>query len=112
MAKKNLQNSDFICLHCNSYILPLTNGSYRNHCPVCLHSLHLDKYKPGDRASDCKGIMYPIDVDVSSKKGYQIIFKCKKCGKIGINKAALNDKQSDNFDLLLDMMKSKSLRGS
>ena len=36
---------------------PANAGSdHRNHCPNCLSSLHVDE-EPGDRASDCGGIM-------------------------------------------------------
>ena len=31
-------------------------SDHRNHCPNCLHSLHLDN-EPGDREADCGGIM-------------------------------------------------------
>ena len=33
----------------------------RDHCPFCLHGLHLDII-PGDRASDCKGLLIPQHV--------------------------------------------------
>ena len=34
-----------------------------------------------------------------SKKGYVIVFKCKKCGAIRKNKAA----KDDNMDLLIEL---------
>lgn len=77
-------------------IKPLTNGSYRNHCPYCLYSLHLDQ-QPGDRESSCRGLMAPVGLDYSIKKGYQIIHKCIKCGKVGKNKAAINTEQEDQL---------------
>ena len=36
---------------------------------------------------------------MSNKKGYVIIFKCKKCGAIRKNKAA----EDDNMDLLIKL---------
>ena len=36
-------------------------SDHRNHCPNCLSSLHVDE-EPGDRASDCGGIMEPVAV--------------------------------------------------
>lgn len=73
------ENSGFVCGHCSLGILALGNGSYRNHCPYCLFSLHVDKDVPGDRSSDCGGLMEPTAL-VRSKKGFQIVHRCKKCG--------------------------------
>ena len=64
--------------------------SCRNHCPSCLHSKHVDK-NPGDREETCHGILEPIGIETNSKKGYVIIFKCKKCGMIRKNKVAEDD---------------------
>ena len=52
----------FTCKVCGRLCTPENAGSdHRNHCPNCLSSLHLD-IEPGDRASDCGGIMEPITV--------------------------------------------------
>ncbi len=94
-------NSAFICAHCGTEVLPLSNGSVRNHCPQCLHSLHLDIF-PGDRASDCGGLLVPIAVEQHPKKGWMIVSRCAACGHVGRNKAALDDPvQPDNFEALL-----------
>ncbi|QTD41904.1 RNHCP domain-containing protein [Sporosarcina sp. Te-1] len=95
MGRKK-ENAGFICEKCGETISPLTNGSYRNHCPYCLYSKHLDD-KPGDRASDCLGLMKPIGWDYSAKKGYQLIHQCEKCGKIGKNKIARFTVQEDEW---------------
>ncbi|MGI5841921.1 MAG: RNHCP domain-containing protein [Christensenellales bacterium] len=84
---KNDQN--FICLNCKKEVSKLGYSS-RNHCPYCLHSLHVD-VNPGDRASDCKGVLEPVFIETNSQKGYIINFKCKKCGKVVRNKAAADD---------------------
>ena len=78
MSRKT-ENTGFICIHCVANVLPLTNGSYRNHCPCCLYSLHID-YSPGDRENDCNGLMKPIGFHNHSKKGWQIIHRCQKYG--------------------------------
>ncbi|WP_083249016.1 RNHCP domain-containing protein [Bacillus solimangrovi] len=101
MSRKT-ENTAFQCDNCREQISPLTNGSYRNHCPYCLHSKHMDN-KPGDRASECRGLMAPIELEYSNKKGYQIVHKCKKCGKVGKNKIASCTHQEDQ---LIDFMKS------
>ena len=82
-------DEEFICENCGKKV-PKLGYSCRNHCPHCLHSKHLD-INPGDRAEDCHGILEPVSVEINSKKGYMIIFKCKKCGEIRKNKTAKDD---------------------
>ena len=82
-------DSGFICANCGREVAPLVYTS-RNHCPVCLCSLHLD-VNPGDRASDCGGVMRPVSAQPDPKKGFIITHKCDKCGKTGRNKSASDD---------------------
>jgi len=106
-TKRFIKNDNgFICQNCGFSVLPLGKTS-RNHCPKCLHSLHVDVL-PGDRASDCGGLMKPVLVEPDAKKGYVITVRCQKCGFTGRNKAALKtakdtlpDEQYDNVDLLI-----------
>ena len=88
MQEKRFQKNDsgFICKNCEREVLPLGYTS-RNHCPFCLHSLHVD-VNPGDRASECGGLLEPIFAETDPKKGYIIVSKCRKCGAIRRNKAA------------------------
>ncbi len=51
-------------------------------------------------------MLEPIDIEINSKKGYVIIFKCKKCGAIRKNKVA----EDDNMELIYQIVKNKSLR--
>lgn len=96
-------NNAFECQHCKATVYALQNGSVRNHCPVCLHSLHVDVF-PGDRACECKGLMRPVGVEQHSKKGWMIVHQCKKCGYIGKNRAALDDpQQPDDWDQLVTL---------
>ena len=81
----------FVCENCGANVAPLENGSYRNHCPRCLWSKHVDDKGPGDRASVCGGLMKPIALDQKQKKGFVIIHKCKTCGKQIPNRAAVDD---------------------
>ena len=49
-------HDSFICRVCGRLVVPEGAGSgHRNHCPNCLHSLHVD-VEPGDRASECGGL--------------------------------------------------------
>ncbi|PGM47119.1 RNHCP domain-containing protein [Bacillus thuringiensis] len=101
-------NEGFTCISCGIDILPLDNGSSRNHCPFCLTSIHLDII-PGDRLSMCTGEMKAIELEYHSKKGYQILHKCTKCNEIRKNKIAENCVQPDNLDKLIALNKSEIL---
>jgi|WetSurMetagenome_2_1015567.scaffolds.fasta_scaffold296164_2 DNA-directed RNA polymerase subunit RPC12/RpoP len=83
-------NMGFRCAKCGK-INPRADKTCRNHCTGCLYSVHVDKDRPGDRASTCMGLMEPIRIDYNSKKGFQILHVCLKCGKEAINKAATDD---------------------
>lgn len=87
----------FVCEHCGKVVKPL-GYSCRNHCPYCLYSKHVD-INPGDRSQDCHGALEPVSLEIDNKKGYVIVFKCKKCGQIRKNKAA----KDDNMDLMIQL---------
>lgn len=91
------RDEEFICENCGRKVSKLGYSS-RDHCPYCLHSKHVD-INPGDRAESCKGDLEPIGIEISNRKGYVIIFKCKKCGKIKKNRAA----EDDNMDLIIKL---------
>lgn len=94
-------NQSFDCVVCGAEVPPLANGSYRNHCPHCLHSLHVD-VNPGDRASDCGGVLKPVGVENSGKKGWIIVHLCQKCGEVRRIRAALDDPAApDDFDAII-----------
>lgn len=97
-------NNAFTCAHCGAEVPPLDNGSYRNHCPYCLYSLHVD-INPGDRANECRGVLEPVGVVYNSKKGWVIIHRCQRCGEIRRNKAALDDSVSDDYELIVSLSK-------
>ena len=55
-------DESFTCRNCGYPVVPAGAGSdHRNHCPNCLCSVHLD-IEPGDRESDCGGLMEPVAV--------------------------------------------------
>lgn len=84
-------NEDFICQNCGKEVSKHPSGSARNHCPFCLCSLHLDAVFPGDRASDCHGLMLPVATTYHKNKGDMIVHECQKCGKKIPNKIAPDD---------------------
>ena len=105
-------NDPFVCANCGLEVQPLVHGGQRNHCPRCLCSLHVDGPVPGDRAANCDGVMRPIAVERSAKKGWVIIHECEKCGIIRRNRAATDDpEQPDDFDELLRIAENGPDRG-
>ena len=82
-------NESFTCVNCGKNI-PLAEKTCRNHCPYCFTSLHVDGDIPGDRASECKWIMYPVEY-ILKNSDYKILFVCSKCGKKHRNKRATDD---------------------
>ena len=96
-------NADFTCKHCGRYVSARTAVSgvvNRNHCPYCLHSRHMDLFKPGDRLCACKGVMMPVGLTVKRSRdkyarGLQgelmLVHRCKECGALSINRIAADD---------------------
>ncbi len=100
LKKFKVIDEEFICENCGKYV-PKLGYSCRNHCPFCLHSKHVD-VNPGDRQEECHGDLEPIALETNKKKGYVIIFRCKKCGAIRKNKVA----EDDNMDLIIKLSRN------
>lgn len=84
-------NDTFTCKVCGWLVTPEgASSSHRNHCPNCLHSLHVD-IKPGDRESDCGGVMEPVAVWVRKGGEWAIIHRCRRCGALSSNRVAADD---------------------
>ena len=81
----------FVCRVCGRTVVPEGAGSgHRNHCPNCLCSRHLD-IEPGDRVSDCGGVMEPIAVWVRKNGEWAIVHRCRVCGALSSNRVAADD---------------------
>ena len=93
------KKEDFVCENCGNKVL---GTGYTNHCPECLWSKHVD-INPGDRMSECQGMMKPIGSEVKDGN-YSVVLECVKCGHVRKNKLAEND----NFDTLLDVVNKKT----
>lgn len=91
---KNQQNQPekaFVCRVCGRTVTPDGAGTlHRNHCPNCLSSLHVDN-EPGDRESDCHGVMEPVGVWVRREGEWAIVHRCKRCGVFRSNRVAADD---------------------
>ena len=86
---------DFTCENCGTLI---KGTGYTDHCPRCLYSKHVD-INPGDRKSDCGGLMKPIGVEVKSKECL-IHYQCLKCGY----KFRVKSAPKDNFEKILEIV--------
>lgn len=98
ISKFTKNDSGFTCVCCGNKVKPLGYTS-RDHCPVCLSSLHVD-INPGDRQNKCEGILVPVEITLSNKKGYIIRYQCNKCDGYHNNKAAIDD----DFETILSVM--------
>lgn len=98
-----VENQGFVCLHCQTEVRLVTNGGYRNHCPVCLWSLHVDSI-PGDRAHGCRGPMRPVGLKYRRAKGYQLVHCCERCGVQVANRVAVDTAQPDNWSLVCTLL--------
>ena len=52
---RRAENTGFACVHCATPVPANTDGHYRNHCPYCLWSLHVDEL-PGDRPAELSAL--------------------------------------------------------
>jgi DNA-directed RNA polymerase subunit RPC12/RpoP len=104
MSRKT-ENTGFACINCDASVPPIKSGTIRNHCPRCLHSLHVD-VEIGDRQCDCRGLMQPSAIEIHSKKGRQIVHKCTTCGFERKNMTA----DDDNLDEILKIMERAALK--
>jgi rubrerythrin len=97
MKEKKFQRrvENFICENCGEEVF---GNGYTDHCPFCLWSKHVD-LNPGDRASDCKGSLEPVGVEVKNEK-YIIHYVCQKCGFKHRAKSAKNDNEKEIQKLL------------
>jgi hypothetical protein len=94
-------NEGFTCEHCGAEVLPLLRGGFRNHCPQCLWSKHVD-HVPGDRANTCRGLMVPVRVEPDAKREYLVVHRCIRCGQVRRNRAALDDpRQGDSMEAVI-----------
>ena len=82
-------DESFVCENCKKEVKPL-GYTARDHCPFCLYSKHLDII-PGDRKSDCHGLLKPRGIEKGKKGKYKIVYECLKCQEIIKNIQAIDD---------------------
>ena len=81
------KKEDFVCEVCGEKV---EGDGYTDHCPNCLWGKHVDAEVPGDRASDCGGLMRPMGA-VYEKGRFRIDYKCEECGYEFRVRAGKND---------------------
>ena len=96
-------DNEFICKNCGHKVEKLKYTS-RDHCNNCLFSVHVD-ITPGDRKNECMGMLEPMNIIETSKKGKVIIYKCKKCGREVRNIVA----DDDNKERIYEIVKKYSM---
>ena len=98
MESKKFQRKieDFECENCGQKV---HGDGYTNHCPNCLWSKHVD-INPGDRESNCLGMMEPIGV-IYRAGGYIVRQKCTRCKVVKNIKSSLKDNKDQIIKLSL-----------
>ena len=93
-SKFSKVKENFTCEHCGFNVV---GSGYTNHCPRCLWSKHVD-VNPGDRASQCNGMMEPISLEQKAGE-YRILHRCIQCGFEKPNVVAENDNKASLVNL-------------
>jgi len=88
----------FACAHCGAEVAPARRTA-RDHCPRCLHSLHVDVV-PGDRAAGCGGLLVPVDA-VQKGDRFHLTYRCRRCGEVRHNRALLDVDDPDDWAALI-----------
>lgn len=103
---------NFTCEVCDEDVI---GNGYTNHCPSCLSSKHVD-IQPGDRASDCGGVMYAVGYELRNGKEW-ILHRCEGCGferrnhvRPEDNRDAIRALSSGTLELYLQKIKDKHSR--
>lgn len=74
------RSEEFKCGHCKTFVgPPISGGKHRNHCPLCLHSKHVDRQQPGDRLSECRSLMAPVGTYFRRNGEQVIVHRCLGC---------------------------------
>ncbi|MEY3471035.1 MAG: hypothetical protein RLZZ223_385 [Candidatus Parcubacteria bacterium] len=102
MKKFIRQQEDFICINCGHSVI---GNGYTNHCSKCLYSVHVD-INPGDRQSECYGLMKPVDVITKGGQPLDLVYQCQKCKIIKNN--IINN--LDSIETIIAIMRDKVKR--
>jgi hypothetical protein len=91
-TQRRNESEPFKCGRCRAFIDPPASGSrYRNHCPLCLTSRHVDAKRPGDRACPCRGLMPAVGTYFRPDGEQMLVHRCNGCGAERTNRIAADD---------------------
>jgi ribosome biogenesis GTPase len=94
LASEAPAGSGFACVRCGAPVPYDAQGTrQRNHCPLCLWSVHLD-VRPGDRAAGCGGAMEPIAIWARPGGDWTLVHRCEQCGAVRTNRIAGDDNEA------------------
>jgi len=92
------KKEDFVCERCGERV---AGDGYTDHCPKCLWGKHVDEEIPGDRDSDCKGLMEPVEAEYKGGK-FRICYKCEKCNHRFVVDAGKSDNKEEILKLVAE----------
>ncbi|MBI5003468.1 RNHCP domain-containing protein [Candidatus Kaiserbacteria bacterium] len=103
MSAKKFQRrkEDFVCTKCGTTVV---GDGYTDHCPACLWSKHVD-INPGDRASNCLGLMQPIATEGTGPV-YTILYSCTLCSQ----KHRVKMHKSDSVDAIIALAQARAAK--
>lgn len=81
----------------------MVGDGYTDHCPNCLWAKHVDKEIPGDRASECWGMMEPVETEFKIQNSkFKIKYRCTKCG----HEFWVREGKGDDRELMMKLLTS------
>lgn len=88
-----LKTETFSCVRCGLTVSARDAGDgLRNHCPSCLHSLHVRDHVRGG-PSTCRGRMSPISIAVLRTGDWTVVHRCVRCDELTSSPVAADDNQ-------------------
>jgi len=90
------RRESFVCEKCGTEVV---GDGYTDHCPDCLWGKHVDERIPGDRKSECGGLMRP-ERAVFKRDKFKIFYRCEKCG----HEFEVREGKRDDRDKLLKLV--------
>lgn len=89
------RKESFVCEVCGERII---GDGYTDHCPRCLWGKHVDGEIPGDRESECGGLMEPIEIKYQRSK-IKIRYRCMRCK----HEFWVREGKNDNREKLMEL---------
>ncbi|MFZ5480339.1 MAG: RNHCP domain-containing protein [Myxococcota bacterium] len=98
----------FRCVTCG-FDVPKGGRRPRDHCPRCLHSMHVDVV-PGDRAAGCGGVLVPVELVVTGPDRL-LLYRCDRCGMERRNRVLDDVETPDEAEALAKLLVPRGRAG-